>query len=108
MNHGCKQRDVTWEMTKTDSNDCVANQGICDTAEDNAGYQDLSQLSYNFCWLKLKMEIHSCNTFNNPTKLNNLCENKFTKTFMFNGSEGFLNCKEIWYKSVKCSYYSFL
>lgn len=44
---GCKQRDVTRQKTKGDShsNDVVSQQEIYDTAEDNAGYQELGQIS---------------------------------------------------------------
>ncbi|XP_052692845.1 multiple epidermal growth factor-like domains protein 10 [Crassostrea angulata] len=44
---GCKQRGVTQQRTKGDShsNDFVSQQGIHYTAEDNAGYQELGQVS---------------------------------------------------------------
>ncbi|XP_065945076.1 scavenger receptor class F member 2 [Magallana gigas] len=43
----CKQRDVTRQKSKGDShsNDFVSQQGIYNTAEDNAGYQELGQVS---------------------------------------------------------------
>lgn len=43
----CKQRDVTRQKTTGDShsNDFVLQQGIYETTEDNAGYQELGQVS---------------------------------------------------------------
>lgn len=43
----CEQRDVTRQKSKGDShsNNFVSQQGIYDTAEENAGYQELGQVS---------------------------------------------------------------